>query len=337
MRRSLGHTLQSRYHMDDATRNTLLRTMFDLRSAVFSRCFAQPSLCSRPAIRAHSVQNSDVLDLLAVDGHVIAPEVRLDANKGPSISLASIGRNRASTFAGLCAEHDHALFAPIDGGIIDPANSEHAFLLAYRAVLYEVHATAASAWQVQTGYMKRVELGLDSKDQISEAAILATHRIIVAFETFQYKVRFDAAHLTRDFGILSHDLLRIPVSRPSIAASALFSLDHVERDGEVVHVCLTVLPTSHNETVALFSYMNADADLARAELGHVLGASGPEQAYELSRRLLNNCQNFVLSPSYVASWTPHKRKAITDYFIRTLVHDDLAFHEPDLLLFATAA
>jgi hypothetical protein len=302
--------------MDDATRKALLSAVFDIRSAEFSRCFAPPTMCPRPAIRAHSVQNSNVLDLLVVDGHVVAPSIRLDAKNGPSIDLAAIGRNRASTFAGLCAEHDHALFAPIETGAIDPENAEHAFLLAYRAVLYEVHATCAAAWQLQTGYTKRVQLGLDPGDKPSEAGVFATHRMIVAYETFQHKLRFDAAYLSRDFRILSHDVLTISVSRPSVAASALFSLDHLQRDDETVRVCITVIPISANETVALLSYLNADAPLARRELRRVLGTTGVEQAYELSRRLLNNCQNFVLSPAYVASWTAQKREAITGYFLR---------------------
>jgi hypothetical protein len=224
------------------------------------------------------------------------------------------------------------LFSPIEVGLIDPANPEHAFLLAYRAVLYELHASSAAAWQLQTAYSKRVELGLDRGDQPSEAGLWATHRIVVAFETYQYKLRFDAGYLSRDFSLLSHDIIRVPVARPSIASSALFSLDHLERAGESVRVCITVLPITAQETVALLSYLNDDASLARAELAPLLEKSGTRQAFELSRRLLNNCENFVISPEYVASWTERKRRAVTEYFVRTLLHDDFKVNDPDLLL-----
>jgi hypothetical protein len=323
--------------VDENAQKTLLATMFSLRNAEFGRCFAPPPMCPRPAIRAHSVQNSKVLDLLEANGHVIAPAIRLSAVKEPEIELGLIGRNRASTFSGLCADHDRELFSPIELGAIDPANLEHAFLLAYRAVLYEVHASSAAAWQLQTGYSKRVELGLDPKDQPSEAGIWATHRILVAFETFQYKLRFDAAYLNRDFSLLSHDIISVPVCRPSIAASAVFSPEHLDRGGESVRVCITVLPIAARETVAVLSYLNEDASLARADLGPLLEVSGARQAFELSRRLLNNCENFVLSPEYVASWTDRKRRAVTEYFVRTLVHDDLEVDDPDLLLLEVAA
>jgi hypothetical protein len=229
------------------------------------------------------------------------------------------------------------LFSPIELGVIDHENPEHAFLLAYRAVLYELHASSAAAWQLQTGYSKRVELGLDPGDQPSEAGLWATHRILIAFETYQYKLRFDAAYLQRDFSVLTHDIIRVPVCRASIAASALFSLDHLDRGGESVRVCITVLPITAQETVAILSYLNEDASLARAELAPLLEESGPGQAFELSRRLLNNCENFVISPEYVASWTERKRRAVTEYFVRTLLHDDLKVDDPDLLLLDVVA
>jgi hypothetical protein len=315
-------------------RKELLKTVFDLRKAEFSaKCFAPGMRCPRPAIRAHSVQNARVLDMLADDGHVIAPLVRLDANSGPSIQFERVGRNRATTFAGLCGEHDHQLFTVIDSGEIDTDNAEHAFLLAFRAVLYEVHATSAAAWQLQMGYLKRTELGLDPKDEPSEAGIMATHRMIVAYETFMYKQKFDAAYLTGDFSILTHDVLTLNATRPTIAASTLFSLDHLIRGDETVHVCLTILPLQHSKTVAVFSYLNEDAELARSELQPVLAAPADERAFQLSRRLLNNCQNFVLSPTYFASWPPEKVAAITNYFVKTLLHDDLSLNDPQLMLF----
>jgi hypothetical protein len=314
-------------------RKALLRTLFDLRKSEFSRCFAPGMTCSRPAIRAHSVQNGRILDMLAEDGHVIAPIVRLDANSGPSIEFARVGRNRATTFAGLCAEHDQDIFAAIETGDIDTADPKHRFLLAYRAVLYELHATCAAAFQLQMGYLKRVQLGLDPKDKPSEAGMLATHRMIVAYETFMYKQLFDAAYLSRDFSILSHNILTLKTRRPTMAASTLFSLDELIRGASAVHVCLTILPILQSTTVAVLSYLKEDAEMARSELKTVLTASGAEQAFQLSRRLLNNCQNFVLSPQYFASWPPEKSAAITSYFVRTLLHDDLSVTDPQLMLF----
>jgi len=318
----------------DERRNELLNTVFRIRAAEFSCCFAAPPPCPHPAIRAHSVQNARSFDLLAVDGHLVSPTIRLDAKTGLLVDLAHVGRNHATTFSGLCVKHDREIFAPIETGILDAENPEHRFLLAYRATLYEVHAACAAAWQVQMGYQKRVELGLDPQDEPSRTGLYAVDRMIVSYETYRYKELFDTAYMERQFTVLEHDLVTLQVTEPTVAACALFSLDHIPRGDDVVRVCLTILPLEPSRTIALFSYLQADAPLARAELSRILTSSGAHQKYELSRRLLNNCHNFVVSPRHVASWSAAKRRVITEFFVRTAIHDDLQFQDPHLLLFA---
>jgi hypothetical protein len=318
---------------DDEKRKQLLNTMFRIKAAEFSRCFAPPPWCPEPAVRAHSVQNARALDLIAASGHVVAPTIRLSAAEGPLVDFSCVGRNQATTFSGVCAKHDRDIFAPIETSPLDLQNPEHRFLLAYRATFYEVHATSAAAWQVQTGYLKRTELELDPKDQPSRVGMFAVGRMIDAYETYGYKEALDRAFLERRFESLEHDVVTLEVAEPTIAASTLFSLDHLSRGDDVVRVCLTILPIEQRRTAALFSYLAADASLARAELGRILESSGAYQKYELSRRLLNSCQNFAISPRYVASWSPAKRKVVVDFFVRTVMHDDLLFEDADLTLF----
>jgi hypothetical protein len=164
----------------------LLESIFTIKASTFEKCFWPEGTCPNQAIRAHSVQNATALSLLEEDGHVVAPTIRLDAKRGPTIDLGKVGRNRATTFAGLCNEHDREAFAPIEVGQLDLQNPEHRFLLAFRATFYEVHATAATGIQMQTPYMKRVELGLDPKESPSPAGIFATQRLIVAWQTWLY-------------------------------------------------------------------------------------------------------------------------------------------------------
>jgi hypothetical protein len=289
--------------------------------------------CAEPAIRAHSVQNARVLDLLAKDGHVVAPNLRIDAHRGPSIDLKSVGRNRATTFAGLCSSHDRSIFAPIETAPIDLQDREHLFLLAYRATFYEVHATAAVAVQFQGFYQKRVELGIDPKSDLSPAGWFATERLMVAYETFQYKSIFDEAYIARNFDALEHDLITLDVERPTLAACTLFSTGTSEARDDLTRICMTILPLNKTRTIALLSYLPEDAGRARAELSRVLSSSGAYQKYELSRRLLNHCQNFVLAPTFVDSWTPEKRSRIIDLFARTVDTIDLDYEDADLQLF----
>lgn len=314
-------------------RKELISNMFRVMSADIERCYAAPLGCVEPAIRAHSVQNARVLALLEEKGHVVVPETKLDISTGPSTILRKVGRNKATTFAGLCARHDQELFAPIDTGSLDPGDPEQQFLLAYRAAYFESHATVRAAWQVQTGYLKRVELGLDPKDEPSPSGMFAVDRMMVAYETHMFKAGLDEAYVSRRFNVLSHDLLTLTVTEPTVAASALFSLDERRGDRERILVGLNVLPLSQTRTIALFSYRKGDAKKARHSLRSILRSSGDRQLYEVSRRLLNNCANFALSPRYVDSWPLSKRAEIVSFFTRTALRDELEYEHPDLVLF----
>jgi hypothetical protein len=53
----------------------------------------------------------------------------------------------------------------------------------------------------------------------------------------------------------------------------------------------------------------------------------------LSRRLLNSCENFVLAPAYFDTWTPRKKDVVREYFVRTILQEDLTYEDPDLFLF----
>src|SRR6266487_4132900 len=166
--------------------------LFELLNWKYAKCFAVPPHCPRPAIRAHSVQNARSLDLLSRDGHVTGITRRFDGKAGPVIEFDEVGRNSATTFAGLCAEHDQTIFAPIDRAVFDPSDPQHCFLVAYRATFHEVHASCEGASKVQTAYLERVKAGLDPKDAPSEAGLLAVDFMTRAYETYMYKTAFDA-------------------------------------------------------------------------------------------------------------------------------------------------
>src|SRR5438045_743381 len=61
-----------------------------------------------------------------------------------------------------------------------------------------------------------------------------------------------------------------------------------------VGVCLTLLPSSVQRTVALLSYLPVDVAAAHHELRPLLTSDGERQKVVLSRLILNHCQNFAL-------------------------------------------
>lgn len=317
----------------DPRHKELIDAAFKFRGTEFARCFAPGVLCENKAVRAHSVQNATALDLLAVDGHVIVPAHRMTLERF-DVALEPVGRNKATTFKGLCAEHDEAIFAPIDKVPVDFSSEQHLFLLAYRAVLFELHASCAAGWLLQMGYQKRVELGFDASDRPTPAGLFATDRLIGAYETFQYKVEFDKILAKPGYALLESDVIELVVERPTVAASAVFSLDgQANVEGDIVRVSLSILPVDHDRTLVVFSYLPKDAPAARSGLDRILGAAGAYQKYELSRYLLNHCANFVLAPDFVDQWSHHKSNAIADYFRRTILQNDLDFEHADLMLF----
>lgn len=299
----------------------------------FNRCLEPSWQCMNRAIRAHSVQNSRVLDLLARNGHVVAPRLRASMHQGPQLEFVSVGRNRATTFTGLCAFHDNAIFRPIETSDLDLSNQEHLFLLAYRAATRELHATMQAAVQLQTAYQERVERGLDDENEMTPAGLEATAQILIAHQTFNYRGVLDDALHVRDFAALEHDVSILNVDRPTIAVSSLFSLDTTPVGDRVVLVHLNVFPRSQNETAVVWSYTPANAGMARAHLDRALISSGYHQLYEISRVVLRHCENLVLSPEYFDLWTPQKRQVVHDYFFATFWRSSPDLESAELFLF----
>lgn len=311
---------------------------FEAQKQRFNRCLAPGMNCENDAIKAHSIQNSQTMDLLAHDGHV-KQIVRKIERKGddeprPVLDFQNVGRNQATTFEGFCAEHDAEIFKPIDTKPFSAADAEQLFLFAYRAIARELLVLMDAAIKFQSGYEQRIKVGWDSADEPTPAGMAALDYMVRSHKTFAYKLRYEEAMLARRYGDVVHDVVSLSHAEPTIAVSSLFSVDDILRDdGDWVKVALTILPLSQNESVAVFSYLPDDAALARPRLNAVLSGEGHYRKYALSKLVLNNCENFVISPAYFDTWTPAKKEAVTDYFIHTLATGDLAHESEHLYLF----
>lgn len=95
-----------------------------------------PDLCRGKVISSHTVQRNGPLRRIARKGHVYGYRVPGGADEEQLPKL--IGIRDASTFPGFCSAHDSQLFAPVEIGPIEPT-PQAAFLLAYRALVYELH------------------------------------------------------------------------------------------------------------------------------------------------------------------------------------------------------
>ncbi|MDZ4063323.1 MAG: hypothetical protein U1E22_01535 [Coriobacteriia bacterium] len=262
--------------------------------------------------------------------------VKLDAtpDDGLSIELRSVGVNQATTFTGLCAAHDNAIFAPIEKRDIDFDDPEQLFLLAYRCALSELHEQMESATRVQSAYSSRIRSGLDSPDEPSYAGLQATHRIALAYEAYQYKSMLDAALNTRRFKILRHQILRIPTSTATVAGNSVYSVDDVDVGSSFLRMHLNVLPVSERETVVVFSYVKEASKKALRHLAPVLSTRDARDRARLSQFIVDGCGNTVFRPSFVASWSQAKRDSLLEYFHESVWEPQLDRSVADLGVFA---
>jgi len=273
--------------------------------------------------------------MLQRDGHVVMPTQEMGLKTGPAIDLRSVGRNQASTFTGLCNEHDSGLFLPIDGDQFDIHDPKHLFLLAYRSVLKEYHATLQAAQSAQGFLNDSVDAGSIDPDSMSSLMLLAVGRIVDSYETFLYWMELNDLLENEAHSQLESEVLTLPSTRSSLAVSALFPLQVDRHKTEVPpSMILNILPQADGTHVAAFSWLHAHSAWAHGLLPRIRDARGKHLLYELSKLVLEKCENFVLAPDFVDTFTDDRRKTIVQYFsgnmssLRTSVEMDT----PDLML-----
>lgn len=298
-----------------------------------NRCLA-PGECPDMAIAAHSVQKSRFIKQLAEDGHVLTVKLDATARNGLSIDLRSVGVNQATTFTGLCANHDNAIFSPIEKQEIDFTNSEQLFLLAYRCALSELHEQMVSASRVQGGYSNRVRKGIDSGSVPSQAGFQATQRLVLAYEAYQYKCKLDTALNARRFKFLGHEVIRVPTQMATVAGNSVYSVDDVDVGDSWLRIHLNVLPISQSETVVVFSYEKEASKKALRHLAPVLSSRDTADRLKLSQFILDGCGNTVFRPSFVHSWSRTKHDALLKYFLDSAWKPKLDQIAEDLGVFA---
>lgn len=272
-----------------------------------------------------------VLDLLCRDGHVkmIKQEAKREAL---TIDFRNIGRNEATTFAGFCAIHDTDIFRPIDIRPIDSNNAEQLFLLAYRSVAQELHASSQAACKIQSMYQERVKLGIDKGNEPEAAGMMAIERMKAAYEAYQYKTALDKALLIGDHSQLQHTKFLVDHEQPSFAVSACFDLQQRSAEDDSPRIAINVFPISEQQSFVLFSYTSQDASRARDYLAELSSASGYYQKYLLSKLVLMHCENFVVSPRVFDTWPNKKTNSICKFFHDT-VHYDKLVEDSNLYLF----
>lgn len=284
---------------------------FDLQKKVYEKCLYVGFGCENKPVRAHSIQNGKVLDLLQEDNHVIMPVQKLSPETGPFTEFALVGRNSASTFTGLCAEHDAELFKLADTQPLDLENGEQLNQLAYRAVMRELHTSVEGAYRIDSLHQDNVRRGLVSADAPNPAMIFWDK----GWRVIRYKgAHFDSPRANGKNPALTHHPIELTDQTPTVAVSSLFSVEH-DKAGDIVGPMLTVVPMDENKTVAIVSYPSKQRAVVEEHLSGLFKAGDATSTKrELSRLVIEKVENFALAPIFFHSWSEDKKKRVIDAY-----------------------
>ncbi|MGD0650579.1 MAG: hypothetical protein ABSA97_05490 [Verrucomicrobiia bacterium] len=309
----------------------------------FAGCLAQSAGCSGPIIRAHSIQNSRVLEAVAVDGHVYMFEARPQG-----VSLVRLGRQEASTFTGFCQKHDTELFRTVDFGAqrTFAANSiEQAVTLALRAVAREywlklnvrklLGLLLSAARRNDLAEIKRItflddeharllmETGHDGPRLFLEDMLIGTRsstdRLRRIFHSLFSQVKNGEYHLWRSRIYEIH-------GQGNVAVSSVFSVEFdlagnrigsIALHADVMEVVLSVMPMV-DRTWVVFVYHKRFDDRLRRLFEQLDSCTEDRLCVAISKMILTYCENAALSPRYVEGLSVEARTSLENAFAQTL-------------------
>ncbi len=321
--------------MQEKIMNDFRNFMFSQIKKKFDRCLWPTMDCKNKSCRAHSIQNQGVLETLSEKGHVIMFKGRISLETGPAIDFEPISRNKATTFTGLCNPHDTYLFAPIDKNEIDVTNSEHLFLLAYRSVFREYHAKLKGAFDIQSSYLKGIEIGRFNPEIKDDAFVMATTALLESHAFFRFKSYWDISYFEKNFKSINHEIIVHSDLKPSVAVSSTYSIGYSDEiEGPEFDYSLVVLNvfSFDGKVFIIFSYPKVHEKFVKDHISFFLGLSGQHQLHQISKLILRHCENFVIAPSYFKSLSPEQIDAMKKYFVKnTLTKND--YEDERLYLF----
>lgn len=297
-----------------------------------TKCLHPSMDCEEKPIRAHSIQNAQVLDLIQTEGHVLMPQYKL-VNGEPAMRFEKAGRNDASTFTGLCSKHDTELFKAIDTAPLDVDNCEHRRQLAYRSVMREMHTHLANGERAWVMHEELCKGKSDPNETVTGASLLYISHMKKAHQVFRYRTKhFDKPVEGGKAPDLRHLIIEMDHQKPVLAASSVFSTSFTE-EGDIIGPTLNIVPLNATKTVAIISYPTEQEAAVKASLAKVFDADEQTLKYELAKLVIQRVENFTLSPAHYDTWSEDKRARVLREFEASLTEPKDISDHPDLNIF----
>lgn len=245
-----------------------------------------------------------------VDGtnHVLTANV-LGASVGRDDIVLRVGWRDASTFVGFCAEHDAALFEPIEREPFT-GTPQQTFLVGYRSLCLEVFAKDRSA----AGLARALDLADRGRPEEHQRTIqerLGTFRagVLRGFNDNQlYKTEADAIIRAGSYNSWGSAVFEIggPLSIASagsatpsydLSGARIQNLADFERRGQVLMFGMVPGARGTNANFVVFSWP-PNSDGIEALVGSIVSLQDEEKGDVLARFMCAHVENTFLSPSW---------------------------------------
>ena len=281
------------------------------------RCWAPQMDCKDVPIRAHSVQNARVLESIQVDGHVIGIEVFLK-NGELHVGFRKVGRNKATTFLGLCNSHDTEIFSHLDLNELDLNDEKTCLLLTWRSITHEMAAKMEQGVKFQSEYQSKIDAGETDGNTPHPMGMEAVLWMKVLYDFFQYREENVSPAI---FSEQRHPLIfkKFVISGTgAILATSSFFVEQGQPNREPSYVSVNAFPMDGN-TVVLFSVARKDLGVVMPVIRSLI-VKRKLCPIRFSAFLLSRVQNFVISPHHFSQWSQEKVDAIEKAFASTVVN-----------------
>lgn len=317
-------------------------------------CFFKDTNCSENIIKAHSIQNSFVLDQLSTDGHVYT----LDYTSDGSIDFKNTSRNKASVFTGFCSYHDSHLFSSIDFN----NDSQIATLSSAQVVLFNLRTLTREYWSKLNAVksMSFLKKAVETKnaddivkiypfligqtidwnfmntelfaDAISGQAC-GLNDVKPIYESNLYQVREKKYHLTKHTHLV--------INKPAPFALCSFISPVVDFEGKpqnnfssktVNFLGLNIFPHKDKTHILITWHRKVNYDVFGNQLHKM---SDEEKEIAISKFTLAHSENFVFSKGYIDGLSVEKKDKIKKIFITTATTPFFRLADlPDVNLFS---
>lgn len=277
-------------------------------------------LCGEKAIRSHTISNSNYLQLIAENGHVMSWKMEWWATETSDfLNLERVGVNEASTFPGFCSVHDGELFRPLDVEVFK-STREQLFLQAYRTDAREVHCKRRQVEMIPEAELVARLGGIPNPETYVSTPNADFQRFLAELglrDTESHHNRLEQLRKIKDYGRLEHCVITLKGDHPVIACAGAFypeslpdgtelqNFKDVEANLETIH--FSILPNQTGAYV-VFSFLDTEGVSPRALVNAILNHARPADL--IAWMAFAYIENTFLRPSWWSGLRDEEKQAI---------------------------